>query len=163
MRYYSTFRDHKWLLRQAALGTNDSDDPRTQICAIVYDLETFEILSSEPNKLSKGFEISDLEKFDKYPIMLHAEQAALYEYLKNCHPHDVGLAATAACCTECAKAIVAAEIKEVITSKAAIDAMPAWKKQIELGHKILRRAGIKLIILEDIGSEVLVSGKKVKI
>lgn len=161
MRYYSGMRGHKWLLRQAALETTSSDDPRTQICAIVYDLDTFGILSCETNQLSEGFEPYDLKTYDKYAIMLHAEQAALYRYFRDCNPREVGLAATAACCTECAKAIVAAGIREVVTSKSALDAMPAWKEQIKLGHEILHKAGIPLIILEDIGTEILISGKKV--
>lgn len=155
---------YDWLIKLAATRAKDSDDPRTHVGAVVYEYGSKEAICSEPNQLSRGFTLADLEIHDKYAIMLHAEQAALYEYLKRYwQVRSIGLAVTAACCTECAKAIVAAGVKEVITSRKAIEAMPTWKEEIEKGHQILKQAGIDLFMIESVGAEVLISGEMVVI
>lgn len=162
-----TERFEDWLLRTAALNTILSQDPRTHIAALLYDIDNEELLSLGYNRLSEGFCKEDLQTCNKYHVMVHAEQDAIHQYFFNTSKKpklNLGLVATAACCTECAKVIVAAGVKEVVTSRIALEAMPSWSDNIEAGHQILKKGGVELIMIDKpVGVQVLISGKKVTI
>jgi len=149
-------------LREAARLSWCSTDPRTKIGAVIYDAE--KSIANGFNDLSAGYEGVYTGK-DKYKLTLHAEQAAIFDYFRYYKKDDrrIGMAATAACCTECAKAIVAAGISEVLTCKRALEAMPAWEEEFEIGHQILAAGGVKLILVPEIGEEVFMSGELITI
>jgi len=155
----------KDLLRIAAVqAASYSDDPRTEVGAVIYDMNTRKPIAYGANRLSAGFTQADLEKYGKYDIMVHAERDALFEYSKYLYDDPIGLAATAACCVDCARAIVAMGVKEVITSQRALDMMPKWADAIEMGHIILDTAGVEIHKLDFVDTvPVKISGETVRL
>jgi dCMP deaminase len=87
----------------------------------------------------------------KYDFIEHAERAAIYKAA------EIGLetaGATLYCpwfaCTDCARAIVSAGIREVVGLIALRNATPArWLLNVELAEKMLEEAGVSQRLLAD--------------
>jgi dCMP deaminase len=87
----------------------------------------------------------------KYDFVEHAERAAIYKAAQ------VGVATEAAtlycpwfACTDCARAIVSAGIKEVVGLIVLRNATPArWLLKVELAEKMLAESGVSQRLLAD--------------
>jgi dCMP deaminase len=99
----------------------------------------------------------------KYDFIEHAERAAI---LKAAQMGVATAGATLYCpwfaCTDCARAIVAAGIKEVVGLIALRNATPArWLLNVELAEKMLEEAGVSQRLLADrVGVTIRFDGRE---
>ena len=146
----------KWnsrFLELATLVSSWSKDPSTKTGAVVVGPDR-EIRATGYNGLVRGVDdnISErMERPTKYDFFEHAERNAIYNAcltgtsLKGCV-----LYATHAPCTDCARAIIQAGIKMVITNKIIIDENSpkgTWRDKLEYSAQMFKEAGIEYIEL----------------
>ncbi len=144
---------HHRFMELAFLVASWSKDPSTKTGAVVVGPDR-EIRATGYNGLVRGVDdnISErMERPTKYDFFEHAERNAIYNAcltgisLKGCV-----LYATHAPCTDCARAIIQAGIKMVITNKIIIDENSpkgTWRDKLEYSAQMFKEAGIEYIEL----------------
>ena len=144
---------HHRFMELAFLVASWSKDPSTKTGAVVVGPDR-EIRATGYNGLVLGVDdnISErMERPTKYDFFEHAERNAIYNAcltgtsLKGCV-----LYATHAPCTDCARAIIQAGIKMVITNKIIIDENSpkgTWRDKLEYSAQMFKEAGIEYIEL----------------
>lgn len=149
---FSDKRHHRFM-ELAFLVASWSKDPSTKTGAVVVGPDR-EIRATGYNGLVRGVDdnISErMERPTKYDFFEHAERNAIYNAcltgtsLKGCV-----LYATHAPCTDCARAIIQAGIKMVITNKIIIDENSpkgTWRDKLEYSAQMFKEAGIEYIEL----------------
>lgn len=130
-----------------------SKDPSTKTGAIVVGPDR-EIRATGYNGLVRGVDDNKPERMErptKYDFFEHAERNAVYNAcltgtsLKGCT-----LYATHAPCTDCARAIIQAGIKTVITNHVEInDQTPkgTWRDKLDYSAQMFKEAGVEYIEL----------------
>lgn len=80
----------------------------------------------------------------------HAERAAIYAAAREGICTDrLGMVATWAACADCARAIIASGIREVLTDVRSFSrATPDWLETVSAGHSMLRSAGVNVILYQ---------------
>jgi dCMP deaminase len=138
-------------LREACrYAAQHSHDPETQNGAV---LVTNRLTLYAANCVPKAVALQEhrLARPFKYDFIEHAERAVIYKAA-------AAGAATAGgvlycpwfACTDCARAIVSAGIKEVVGLIALRNATPArWLMKVELAEKMLEEAGVSQRLLAD--------------
>lgn len=151
------------LLLDAYLTAKQSKDPSTQNGAVIYDLgaarfkDPVRALATGYNRMPKG--IADTPEHWarplKYKYVVHAEEAAILACAANGIATRGKLLVVAwAACTDCAKAIIEAEIGLLVTHR-----LPAehggWSEDIALADEMfqenletLGNAGVRVQIVE---------------
>lgn len=144
---------HYRFMEVAKLIASWSKDPNTKTGAIVVGPDR-EIRATGYNGLVRG--VNDdiperMERPTKYDFFEHAERNAVYNAcltgtsLKGCV-----LYATHPPCTDCARAIIQAGIKMVVTNRLADDAnAPAsgWRDKLVYSEQMFKEAGVEYKIL----------------
>lgn len=138
-------------LREACrYAAQHSHDPETQIGAV---LVTSRQVIYAANCVPPGVARSEhrLARPFKYDFIEHAERAAIY---KAAAAGAATAGATLYCpwfaCTDCARAIISAGIKEVVGLIALRNATPArWLLNVELAEKMLAEACVSQRLLAD--------------
>lgn len=141
-----------------------SDDPRTKLGAMVVvpierinsrDLLDAIGCSGVPterqvvgvNHLPNGFKITPerLETPAKYENIIHAEEDAIFRCCYNGYrTHGLIMVAPWACCKRCARAIVSAGLRGLITHQECMDRCPDhWKQSVDEGLAMLAECGVK--------------------
>lgn len=150
-------------LREACrYAVEHSHDPDTQNGAV---LVTRRVAIYAANCVPPGVSRSShrLERPFKYDFVEHAERAVIYKAAATGNPTA---GATLFCpwfaCTDCARAIVSAGIKEVVGLIALRNATPArWMLNVELAEKMLKEAGVGQRLLADkIGVTIRFDGRE---
>lgn len=130
-----------------------SKDPSTKTGAVVVGPDR-EIRATGYNGLVRGVDDNKPERLErptKYDFFEHAERNAVYNAcltgtsLKGCT-----LYATHAPCTDCARAIIQAGIKTVITNRVEInDQTPkgTWRDKLDYSAQMFKEAGVEYIEL----------------
>ena len=143
-------------LRHAYECALDSDDPNTQVGAILVHDE-MGIVSTGANKICDRIPVH--EKLLEYPLkanyMEHAERNAIYlAAQRGASTRGLTMYCPWFSCVGCARAIIQAGIVRVVGHKTLYDITPKrWLKEIEVGHQLLREAGVKTDIWSgEIGS-----------
>lgn len=136
--------DHDWMKVACQVARDRSDDPRTQNGAVLVAANGKPVVSANrlPHRIA-GL-ANRLYSSDKYDYIEHAERAVIYAAAA------AGVAtegATLYCpwfaCTECARAIILAGVKEVVGLAGHRAATPArWLKNIETAEAMLDEAGV---------------------
>lgn len=151
------------LLLDAYVVAKQSKDPSTQNGAAMYDLAAAQFkdpiaaLATGYNRMPKG--IADTpehwEKPLKYKYIVHAEEAAILD----CAARGIAtkgkvLVVAWAACTECAKAIIEAELGLLVTHRMPVE-HSGWSDDIRLADDMFREnlenlqdAGVRLQIIE---------------
>lgn len=144
---------HHRFMELAFLVASWSKDPSTKTGAVVVGPDR-EIRATGYNGLVRGVDdnISErMERPTKYDFFEHAERNAIYNAcltgtsLKGCIMY-----ATHAPCTDCARAIIQAGIKTVITNKIVLDENSpkgTWRDKLEYSAQMFKEAGIEYIEL----------------
>lgn len=150
---------NKWhyrFMELAFLISTWSKDPSTKTGAVVVGPDR-EIRATGYNGLVRGVEDDvpeRLERPTKYDFFEHAERNAVYNAcltgtsLKGCT-----LYATHSPCTDCARAIIQAGIKTVVTNKVIIDEntpQNTWRDKLIYSAQMFKEAGIEYIELDPI-------------
>lgn len=150
------------LMVRAFKKAKESPDPSTQNSAlIVYDGK---VLAEDVNRFPKGVEYTD-ERWErplKYKIIEHAERNVIYQCAKaGIITYGRDMISPWAACSDCARAIIEAGIKRLITFKPARDKSPDfWLEEIHIADTMLAEAGVELVLLDcHIGVEIRHSGE----
>jgi len=162
-----------YLLKRAyQVGQEQSIDPSTKIGAILVNNEG-EILCKYANQFPKGVK-STPERWErpkdgslnggKYAIVVHAEFGCICKCASSGLKTE-GLIMYCGCwvpCTMCARAIITANIKEVVCHKTFNT--PGWDSEAEISRMLFKESGVVCREVEgEIGIEVVKGGKKVKV
>ncbi|MBO4294130.1 MAG: dCMP deaminase family protein [Alphaproteobacteria bacterium] len=144
---------NKRFMELAFLVASWSKDPSTKTGAVVVGPDK-EIRATGYNGPVRGVDDDVQERFErpvKYEFFEHAERNALYNAcltgvsLKGCVMY-----ATHAPCTDCARAIIQAGIKTVVTNKIIIDENTpknTWRDKLIYSEQMFREAGVEYIEL----------------
>ncbi len=156
-----------FLLRKAAEeAAEHSEDSRTQNGATLL-LDSGRWLTAA-NWLPLGVESRPerLEAPEKYRWIEHAERAVILKAAA-CGARTRGsvLYCPWFACADCARAIIGAEVREVVGSVAARQATPErWEKEIQFAEAMLREAGIAMRWLaEPLGVTIRFDGKELQL
>ncbi|MDR1694797.1 MAG: dCMP deaminase family protein [Lactobacillaceae bacterium] len=140
---------HRRFMEVAKLVSSWSKDPSTKTGAIVVGPDK-EIRATGYNGLVRGVNDSRSERFErptKYDFFEHAERNAVYNAsltgtsLKGCVMY-----ATHPPCTDCARAIIQAGVKMVVTNEMKIDANTpknTWRDQLNYSRQMFDEAGVE--------------------
>ena len=144
---------NKRFMELAFLVASWSKDPSTKTGAVVVGPDK-EIRATGYNGPVRGVDDDVPERFErptKCEFFEHAERNALYNAcltgvsLKGCVMY-----ATHAPCTDCARAIIQAGIKTVITNKVIIDENTpknTWRDKLVYSEQMFKEAGVEYIEL----------------
>lgn len=150
---------NKWhyrFMELAFLISTWSKDTSTKTGAVVVGPDR-EIRATGYNGFVRGVDDDIPERMErptKYDFFEHAERNAIYNAcltgtsLKGCIMY-----ATHAPCTDCARAIIQAGIKTVVTNKIIIDENTpkgTWRDKLEYSAQMFKEAGIEYIELDPI-------------
>ncbi len=150
---------NKWhyrFMELAFLISTWSKDTSTKTGALVVGPDR-EIRATGYNGLVRGVDDNIPERMErptKYDFFEHAERNAIYNAcltgtsLKGCT-----LYATHSPCTDCARAIIQAGIKTVVTNKVIIDENTpknTWRDKLEYSAQMFKEAGVEYIELDPI-------------
>ena len=150
---------NKWhyrFMELAFLISTWSKDTSTKTGAVVVGPDR-EIRATGYNGCVRGVDDDIPERMErptKYDFFEHAERNAIYNAcltgtsLKGCIMY-----ATHAPCTDCARAIIQAGIKTVVTNKIIIDENTpkgTWRDKLEYSAQMFKEAGIEYIELDPI-------------
>lgn len=144
---------HKRFMELARLVATWSKDPSTKTGAIVVGPDR-EIRATGYNGLVRGVDDNKPERMErptKYDFFEHAERNAIYNAcltgtsLKGCIMY-----ATHPPCTDCARAIIQAGIKIVVTNEMEINSVTptnTWRDKLSYSQQMFDEAGIEYIVL----------------
>lgn len=128
-------------LKMARIWAENSYCQRRQVGALIVKNKM--IISDGYNGTPSGFEnVCEDEGNVTKPYVLHAEANAITKIARSHNSSDgATLYVTASPCLECSKLIIQAGIKRVVYSE---------KYRLEDGVKLLRRAGIEVVFIDDL-------------
>jgi dCMP deaminase len=127
-----------------------SDDPDTQLGAIVVDPKSKAVVSSGYNGLPRGVATNDLRttRPTKYDYMVHAEANAVYNAARlGIELEDCILYCAWPPCHNCAMAIIQSGISAVIVETNVIRS--SWKHSMEIALNMLHEAGVDIHLATD--------------
>ena len=142
----------RFFLRQAYLFARSSNDPSTQVGAVIVHAKSG-IISGACNSAPSGLSVSEeqlVNTTEKEIIMEHAERNAIYKCAASslssvgCHMYT-----TLPPCFECARGIIQAGITQVVAHKQMLDVYGETSiksKRLEQGLHMLLQAGIRCVL-----------------
>lgn len=154
------------LLRLAAVSAREfSDDPRTQNGAVLARRNEIVVwaANTSPTVL---WSKQRSQPPQKYTYIEHAERAAIYKAaMAGWATGGASLYCVWFACPDCARAIIAAGIYEVVGHAATRNATPErWLAAVLTGESMLREAGVSLRWLaEPLGVKILFDGKEMSL
>ena len=136
-------------MRYAYLISQKSKDPSTKIGAVLVKGGDTDVLSCAYNGFPRG--ISDKEELYlnrecKHKLVCHSEFNAIVNAArKGVSTLDTILYTPATVCSECAKIIIQAGVREIIYHKQypRFDHLPKWEESCKLAKALLEEAGVK--------------------
>jgi len=157
-----------YLRRAVGFGMHRSDDPRTRVGAVVkFGGDPSDVIFGA-NRLPEGVRFIEARRLPphKSRYIEHAERDVLFACARDgiATKGAVMYAPWFACC-DCARAIIAAGIREVV-GLASLRAMtPArWSNDIAAAHQMLEEAGVGMRWLTaELGTTILFDGNEVRL
>lgn len=157
--------DIEWLREAFRAAATISGDADTQNGAVIVPTDGVAVFAA--NRLPAGLTSAPwrLRRPQKYQWIEHAERAAIYQAAK-AGVRTAG--ATMYCCwfacPECARAIIAAGIKEVVGHVTPRRLTPErWEPQVRAGERMLAEASISVRWLADpVGFRLRFSGEVIE-
>jgi dCMP deaminase len=107
--------------------------------------------------------VAKIDGADKYAVTEHAERAAIYKAAATGIPlAGATMYAPWFACTDCARGIVLAGIREVVGLVSLRQATPRrWAENLEMADEILRRGGVNVRWLnETLGATIRFDGRE---
>lgn len=145
---------HKQLILLAYSVASETPHPSTQVGAFLYLPQSGGgipfLQTSGSNTMPKGLTDS-LERWEdplaRSQYVEHAERSVIYSAARQGICTDrVGMVATWAACTDCARAIIAAGIAEVLTDGRSFKrTAPEWVETVLQGRSMMAEAGVNVI------------------
>ena len=136
------------LLQEAYRLAEGSPDPSTHNAALLVD-ERGIVLSSGINEFPQGVDYTE-ERWErplKYQVIEHAERNSIFAAAKAGIAVDgLTMVCPWAACADCARAIIQAGVRRLVTHKDAYDRSPErWKESIAIAFTMLEEAGIEVV------------------
>ena len=136
------------LLRRAYKNAALSHDSSTQIGALLVN-SIGSVLAEGINEFPQDVK-ETLERWErpiKYKFVEHAERNAIYAAAhKGIKTVGLTMVCTWGACTDCARAIIQAGIKCLVTHKQAHDRSPErWVEEINIAFTMLKESGVKIV------------------
>lgn len=155
--------DLDWLRLACHTAAEHSHDPHTQNGAVLVPRAGY--IAAAANCLPRGIRRRQerLERPEKYRWIEHAERGAIYAAARQgTKTDDAVLYCPWFACTDCARAIIEAGIREVVGLVVVRQATPArWEHEIAVAEAMLREAGVGMRWLnERVGVTILFDGKE---
>lgn len=155
--------DIDWLRLACRTAAEHSDDLHTQNGAVLVPRAGY--VATSANCLPRGIRRRQerLERPEKYRWMEHAERGAIYAAARHgTKTDDAVLYCPWFACTDCARAIIEAGIREVVGLVVPRQLTPPrWAQEIEAAEGMLREAGVGMRWLnERVGLTILFDGKE---
>jgi deoxycytidylate deaminase len=138
---------HRVYLRQAYIHAQArSEDTNTQNGALIV-FPSSGIISADANRYPS---IHEPEYQKKYDYIEHAERAVIYRCVsKGLTTLNTHMYSPFASCPDCARAIVMAGVKRLVSHKTIWDIIPErWKLRCNIGVNILESAGVEVLLYE---------------
>ena len=130
-----------------------SKDQSTKVAAMIIGHESHEIRSSGYNGMPRGCRddvSSRQERPEKYFWYEHAERNAIYNAARVGTQLDGSLLlVTMFPCMDCARAIVQAGIKEVVTLNPSADFVDRWGAHMDKSKELFTECGVNLRLLDN--------------
>jgi dCMP deaminase len=134
------------------IATRSKDESTKHGCVIVTPDNR--VMSTGYNSFPSGINDNVKERQshingEKYFYIEHSERNAIYSAAKygitlnGCRLYVQGTP-----CADCARAIIQAGIKKLVTHKQALDRSGHWQEDIEFAFNMLREAGVEIIIFD---------------
>jgi dCMP deaminase len=147
--------EERWaeLLRLAAEHARSSPDPSTQNGGLLCtdDAKWVKFDTWSVNEFPRGVAYSD-ERWErplKYSIIEHAERNAIYAAARHgIRTEGLTLVCVWAACTDCARAIIQAGIKRLVTLAPVQEAHGNWGASIDIAMVMLKEAGVEVVYVE---------------
>lgn len=142
--------DRTWLSYAYRVAADHSTDPSTQNGAVLVDFGIYQdgwAVCEDANRFPTGV-IETPQRWErplKYGYVEHAERNVIYKAAKHGYAtENLTLYVPWFACSDCARAIIQAGIKNVVGHKAIFDmTMDRWKDSIAVAHGMLDEAGVK--------------------
>lgn len=144
--------DCRLLLGRAYVKAKESIDPSTQNGALLVNSKG-EILAADINRFPRGVKTDIEARWErplKYKLIGHAETNVICRAAREGIKTD-GLIMVCpwAACTGCAKDIIEAGIRSLITHKQAYDRTPqSWIEDIKLAFVMLDEASVEVVMYD---------------
>lgn len=158
--------DHECLQTALSVAKRFSHDPRTQVGAVLWiDGRMHEAANCIPERLEYRKEL--VQPPLKYAYIEHAERAVIFKAAQDCNREEdfrrATLYAPWFACPDCARAIIAVGIKEVVGLASLRSMTPErWMDQVELGERMLSDAGVsQRWICGQVGVRIMFDGQEV--
>lgn len=142
MRNVQSWLNH-WNNIAHAVATR-SKDPSTQVGAVIVDNEQTVVITGH-NGMPQGIEETPemWERPAKYDYVLHAELNAIARAARNGRPvKDCTIYVTHYPCSDCAKAIIASGIKNVVVAMNELS--PTWSESNAKAEKLFAMANVQV-------------------
>lgn len=152
----------EWVLKNA----QTSDDPSTQVGAMVCTPDGKPLITPVVNDFTHGV-LQTKERWNnrdkKYQYVEHAERAAIYKCARmGVSTENMVLVGNWLACTDCARAIVSAGIKKVVTLPRP--ECSRWGTSTRIGDEILLGGGVEIEFLDHhFGIQLLRSGNPITV
>ena len=142
--------DWQKLLKAAYKEAQKSTFPDTQNGAILVS-DKGDIILSAVNTFPDGIKETEERKIKplRSKLGVHTERNLIYLAAKNgIKTKGLTMVCSWATCIDCAQAIIQAGIKRLVTHKQALDRSYDWQENIDFAFKMLREAGVEIIIFD---------------
>jgi len=145
-------KDVKYLRMAFKTAREKGTDPSTQNGAVIVDDENW-VVGEGANHFPRY--VKELpERWErplKYSFVEHAERNAIYNAVRNgCCTDLTTMYCPWYACTDCARAIIQAGIKEVVGHQKCFDLTPDhWKESIKTAFVMLEEAGVTTRTISD--------------
>jgi dCMP deaminase len=145
------------LLKEAYVIAQNSPDLSTQNGAYLLNPNQ-KVIGLGCNTLPRGVQIlpDRLERPVKYEFTEHAERNCIYDAARKGFSTDgATMVVCWAACTDCARAIIQAGIRRVITHKRMYDeSSPRWVESISNALTMMEEAGVEFELIDgELGAE----------
>ncbi len=146
-RYVGKIWCRNVLAKAYVLARDDSDDPRTQNAALVYDWDG-NLIGAAANTLPLGLALTDEILADKQSYIEHAERNALYCSIRHGESAPAVIVCPWAPCAACARAIVQSGIRCLVRHRGK-EGREEWRASLEAGEAILEAGGVRTITISE--------------
>lgn len=138
------------LLKIAYGKAQESTNPSTQNGAVLVD-DKGNVVLSAVNSFPDGVAETQERQTKplRYKFSVHSERNVLYRAARlGIKTEGLTMVCPWAACSDCAQAIIQTGIKRLVVHKQALDRSDKWQENIELAFKMLREAGVEIIVFD---------------
>jgi len=143
--------DREWLYRAYKIAAGFSNDPQTQVGAILVNPTQGRLVLVAANQFPQGIEEkpSRWKRPTKYTYVIHAERNLIYKAARQGIQTDgLTMYAPWLACSDCAQAIIQSGIRRLVGHKQMFNKTPKrWKKSVTAGTRMMIEAGVRVVLV----------------